>query len=314
MNEIYVSPSAHRILLEMSKTNSFGGVSWLNIPFSGTPTKGAATLILNKNTAGEQPVKTVLRPQTKNEATAYLMPVVGNAKLKKGNSDEMLFAPLIPGEDTTVTFFNGTNSPRDLAIKNLSLTHDGIMSLNLKKKKGGPNFVDICVESIELGASAGNLSAGICLPFPHASLTVFFGVVKQGFALSKSGLGSISVLVQSTAAFPGDGLRWEGVGGCTVETYGYFSLLLFESTNKFIEVFCPVKFIEGNLSVKIDAAKPSLEIRDIPQPVIDTLNEAIPGSGQSFVEIISALQQFQSNPSNQNFLDFHYKLTYLNYN
>ena len=135
MNEIYVSPPAHRILLEMSKTNSFGGVSWLNIPFAGLPTKGAATLILNKNTAGEQPVKTVLRPQTKNEATAYLMPVVGNAKVKKGNADELLFGPMIPGEDTTVTFFNGINSPRDLAIKNLSLTHDGIMSLNLKKKK-----------------------------------------------------------------------------------------------------------------------------------------------------------------------------------
>ena len=128
MNEIYVSPPAHRILLEMSKTNSFGGVSWLNIPFAGLPTKGAATLILNKNTAGEQPVKTVLRPQTKNEATAYLMPVVGNAKVKKGNADELLFGPMI-------TFFNRISSPRDLAIKNLSLTHDGIMSLNLKRKK-----------------------------------------------------------------------------------------------------------------------------------------------------------------------------------
>ena len=260
MNEIYVSPSAHRILLEMSKTNSFGGVSWLNIPFAGTPTKGAATLILNRNTAGEQPVKLVLRPQTKKDPSAYLMPVVGNAKFKKGNSDEMLFGPLIPGEDTTVTFFNGIKFPRDLAIKNLSLSSDGIMSLNLKKKKGGQNTVDICVESIELGASAGNLSAGICLPFPHASLTAFFGVVKQGFALSKSDRGSISVLVQSTAAFPGDGLRWEGVGGCTVETDGYFSLLIFESTNKFIEVFCPVKFIEGSLIIKIDAAKPPLEI------------------------------------------------------
>ena len=206
---------------------------------------------------------------------------------------------MIPAENTLVTYFNTTDGPGDRAIENLSVSADRVVTLNLKSIL---KSADDTVESITLNSCNEELPFGISLQFPEACITVFFGVVKQGFALSQSDDG-VCVLVQSTASFPGDGKIWENIG-CTVFYDGNFCLLRFKSSFSFSQIFSPLSLFQGRLPVNIAASKPVLVVKDISPGVINHLNEAIPGTGESFSGIISSLKQFQLNPSQANCLEF----------